>query len=350
MDSDDEGKWTSVRYDQKKHHKGGKQAGTASRQIPTGPQGEPYKASATERVVMAVRGGTNHIGTALADEILDGIPNRAMDGTQLEVILLGIGELTNGPSVLQFALGEMVRGLMERGARVDSVVWFDPITGDTEATSGLRSYIAAHKGKCAVCDKIDISSKNVHGCYTPAKDVMVEGEEKAKEGGVSSARHLVVFAPHCPRPLYHNLLVSNTTAKSISNLTLIGNDISQYFAPDSACFIEGLLDVLPPKAGGIQRTTWSHTTAATTPSTPPPATSAPTSVTATAPLHISSLEGAVCTAIGALPNLPKISKQQVKMAFSDLSLIRFQHPSIDTYTDKIPKRRRKIRVPQGDML
>jgi hypothetical protein len=40
--------------------------------------------------------------------------------------------------------------------------------------------------------------------------------------------HSVFFMPHCPLALYDNCLTSNFTPRQLSNITLIGNDLSYY--------------------------------------------------------------------------------------------------------------------------
>lgn len=316
MDSDDEGgKWTSIRYTQRWQ---GKSKGKNTNHQPTEAQPEAFKPGVVEKVAAGIRECTHSnskLVNAVSSEVVDHIPR----GSLLDIIMLGIGELTNGASVLQFALIlELARCLLAADTvALRRIMWYDPITGKSEETSGLRAFLGASKS-CPICERIEILEKNVFGCY----------DSQAGEDSL----HTLVFAPHCPRPLYHNLLVTNALSGRLQHLTILGNDLTRYFAPNTTCFIEGLLEALPLSGEGIARSEF------------------PNPATGKAPLQIVGLESAVCKAVAsAVSGFPKISKQQVSLAFSDLTLTRFGS-SIGDYYEKVPRRRRKIRPPQGDMI
>ena len=98
-----------------------------------------------------------------------------------------------------------------------------------------------------------------------------EGGSNTKEGVdvvVDVIPFLVAFTPHCPRALYHNLIIANcgeanasaitATAVSVapsppspspsmpspplSRLIIIGNDVTGYTKPDRKCVLEGLVE------------------------------------------------------------------------------------------------------------
>jgi hypothetical protein len=66
------------------------------------------------------------------------------------------------------------------------------------------------------------------------------------EGRRVAADRTLVFMPHCPRGLYHNLVQANIRAQSLHNVMLVGNSFAQYdlllVSADARSLVELLSD------------------------------------------------------------------------------------------------------------
>jgi hypothetical protein len=74
-------------------------------------------------------------------------------------------------------------------------------------------------------------------CVVTLGKMGIECQTEDCEGRFEFDRTTLFFMPHCPRFLYHNLLVENWTSEKMADLLLIGNSFS-YYSDECRLFLQ----------------------------------------------------------------------------------------------------------------
>jgi hypothetical protein len=90
------------------------------------------------------------------------------------------------------------------------------------------SFILKLRSELAVGDVTYFDPICCSDCSGALDRMGVRTEAEDSEGKFDSDPQILFFMPHCPRFLYHNLLLKNWTIEGLSGLAVIGNSFLEY--------------------------------------------------------------------------------------------------------------------------